>query len=206
MWGTTVVDSSFEGADLRGSALGGVEGSKRNAFLRVKFAKADLRKTVYVSCDMTGCGFADANLSQVDFQGAVFVDCVFEGELSEVTFNRLAFRGDMFPANEMRGVDFRRAELRGVEFRGLNMDDVVWPESRDHVVVSNYRAALERALIELNGHEDVPSRRLSAVLGMMRKWAGPSQRCGVVNKKDLLDAGGAETTERLLRLLEAGQN
>lgn len=143
MWGTTVVKTSFRSADLRQAALGGVDNGKRNSFREVDFTKADLRQTVYVSCDMIGCTFVDCKLSKVDFQGTVFVNCRFEGELDEVLFYRQAFRGEAFPGNEMKGVDLRRAKLRHVEFRGLNMSDV---QCRRATITSWLRTILQNSI------------------------------------------------------------
>jgi uncharacterized protein YjbI with pentapeptide repeats len=203
MWGTTIVNTSFRSADLRKAALGGVKDGKRNVFREIDFTKADLRQTVYVSCDMIGCKFSDTKLSKVDFQGTVFVNCTFEGELDEVLFYRQAFRGEAFPANHMKGVDLRRAKLRYVEFRGLDMSEVQWPEDDDHIVVENYTATLDRALDLLKGHTDVASKKLGAVLGMSRKWAGPNQQRGVLSKLELVEAGGSEAVSELLRAIGA---
>ena len=203
MWGTTIVNTSFRSADLRKAALGGVENGKRNSFRQIDFTKADLRQTVFVSCDMTDCKFNDTKLSKVDFQGTVFVNCTFEGELDEVLFYRRAFRGEAFPANEMKGVNMRRAKLKHVEFRGLDMGDVQWPEGDEHLVVENYTATLDRALDVLKGRTDIASKKLGVVLGMKRKWAGPNQRRGVLSKADLLEAGGPEAVSELLRAIGA---
>ena len=203
MWGTTVANTSFRSADLRKAALGGVEDGKRNSFRHVDFEKADLRQTAYVSCDMIACTFMDARLSKVDFQGTVFVDCAFEGELDGVLFYRHAFRGEAYPPNEMRGVDLRRARLRNVEFRGLDMSDVRWPESDDHILVDEYSATLDRALAALKGRTDMASKRLVAVLGMKRKWVGAHQKRGVLSRPDLLEAGGPAAVAELVRLLGA---
>jgi uncharacterized protein YjbI with pentapeptide repeats len=201
MWGTTIVNTSFRAADLRKAALGGVEDGKRNTFRQVDFTQADLRQTVYVSCDMIGCSFVETKLSKVDFQGTVFVNCTFEGELDEVLFYRHGFRGEAFPANEMGGVDLRRSKLRHVEFRGLDMSEVQWPEGDDHLVVDDYTATLDRALVVLKGRTDVASKKLSAVLGMKRKWAGHDQKRGVLSIPDLIEAGGREAVTDLLRAI-----
>lgn len=201
LWGSSVVETSFRGSDLREAALGGVAGERRNAFRRVDFSRADLRRTAYVSADFTDCLFAAAKLVKVDFGGSVFVDCTFVGKLEEVEFYRHAFRGEHFPPNEMRGVDFRHATLRFVEFRGLDMASVKWPEGDDHVVIENYVVTLDRAIAKLQGRDDLPSRRLSALLAVMRKWAGPNQRVGVVSKLDLIEAAGETAVAEVKKLM-----
>jgi uncharacterized protein YjbI with pentapeptide repeats len=200
IWGTTIRNCSFRGADLRGSALGGIDNGKRNSFQKVDFTKADLRRTAHGSADMTACVFINANLSKVDFQGTIFVDCTFAGELREVLFYRHAFRGEAFPPNEMKGVDFRRARFRYVEFRGLDMDDVQWPEDSDHVVVENYKVALDRMLEFVRHRSDTPAQVIASTLELDRKWAGPNQRRGVINKADLLEAGDPALVTDLLQV------
>ncbi|HWL86727.1 MAG TPA: pentapeptide repeat-containing protein, partial [Polyangiaceae bacterium] len=200
IWGTNIVDTSFRGADLRKSALGGIDGGKRNAFERVDFSEADLRQTAHVSSDMTGCQFVRTKLAKVDFQGTVFTDCLFEGTLNEVLFYRHAFRGEAFPANEMNGVDLRRTKLVHVEFRGLDMNSVAWPEDAEHVVLDDYPATLDRWLTALKARTDLPSKQLAVILGMKRKWAGPNQHRGVVSYAELRDIGGEPVVKALLDL------
>jgi uncharacterized protein YjbI with pentapeptide repeats len=201
MWRTRIADTSFCSADLRGSALGGIKSGTRNAFRGVDFTNADLRQTVHQSADMVACTFCKTNLSGVDFQGTVFVDCTFEGELSKVLFYRHAFRGEAFPPNEMKGVDLRQAKLLYVQFRGLDMDQVYWPEDGEHFLVEDYPATLDRMLAAFGARSDLGSKRVAAVLGMHRKWAGPNQRLGVVSKAELLALGGAEAVVEFLRVL-----
>jgi uncharacterized protein YjbI with pentapeptide repeats len=111
-WGMSIKNCTFRGTNLRDAALGGIDQGKRNSYRRVDFTKADLRGTAHESADVVDCIFVETNLRKVDFQGTVFVNCTFAGELDEVAFARFAFRGESFPPNEMKGVDFRRAKLR----------------------------------------------------------------------------------------------
>lgn len=200
LWGTRIAGTSFRGSDLRRSALGGVEGLKRNVFDRVDFTNADLRKTAYLSAEMLECTFASTNLSKVDFQGTVFKNCVFEGELEEVIFYRRGFRGDAFPCNEMKGVDFRRAKFRYVEFRDLDMADVIWPDDTDAVLLEDYPAVLDKMLQRLSSRSDGPARRLTAVIGTMRKWAGRNQQRGVLSKRELIELSSEREVSDLLAL------
>ncbi len=200
MWGTQASGTSFVGANLRQAALGGVDGSKRNLFRSVDFSAADLRQTSYVSAEFVGCVFRNTNLKGVDFQGSVFVDCSFEGELREVLFYREGFTGKGFPPNQMKGVDFRKASLRHVEFRGLDMDGVRWPDDSEHILIQDYVAGLDRALAALRSRSDVGAKKLAASLAICRKWVGPHQRQGVLNKRDLDEAGGPGAAEEIARL------
>jgi hypothetical protein len=199
MWGTTVRDTEFRGTNLRESALGGIENGKRNSFIRVSFDEADLRGTTYTSCDMLKSKFLRCNLAKVDFNGAVFSDCVFEGQLDAVIFHDRAFRGEAYPANEMANVDFRKASFRHVEFRGLDVDTVRWPEDDNHVLIQDYKATLERGLALIKDRTDVEARGLRRALEIRLKWAGPRQEQGVLNKLDLVRAAGPELASEFLR-------
>ena len=145
IWASTIRDCTFCDADLRESGLGlaTIEGplsGKRNRFINVEFAKADLRNTVYVAAAFEQCSFRFTKLVNILFGTSTFKDCSFEGELREVRFWRsdLSVRGfptDVFPPNEMIDVDFSRATLRDVEFRGLTLDRVRLPNDPDHIIL-----------------------------------------------------------------------
>lgn len=202
LWTTTVSETNFSSADLRRSALGGVQDGRRNTFRKVEFTNADLRQTSYVAAEFVGCTFKDTRLDKVDFQTSTFTECKFEGELREVLFYRRGFKGEAFPVNEMTDVDFSRAELRWVEFRGLDMETVRFPEDDDHFIVDDYPRVLDRLLETVKGRNDVASKRLTAVLSNRRKWVGAKQQRGVFNKNDLLEIGGEEGLRRVLEIVE----
>src|SRR5882672_8958715 len=188
MWGTRIADTSFRGADLREAALGGIEEGRRNAFVRVDLSKANLRGTVHKSSDMNQCTFD--GITGVDFQGTVFANCTFVGELNDVLFYRHAFRGEAYPPNEMKGAEFRGTTLRHVGFRGLDMSDVKWPTSSDHLVLTDYVLTLERMQRRLSARTDEMSRRLGVLIAHNLKWAGPNQREGVINIRDWSEVCG----------------
>ncbi len=202
MWGTTISDTSFDSADLRSAALGGVQNGKRNQFRKVNFSGADLRDTGYEAAEFVACTFKNTKLDKVDFQTTVFKDCVFEGELCEVLFYRTGFRGEKYPPNEMKGVDFSRAKLRFVEFRGLDLEDVRLPVDDDHILLKPYRDILERLIQTFAGKTDKVSKALTGNFQFKLKWAGPRQVQGVVNKNDLLEVGGEEALQRVLEVLK----
>lgn len=202
-WGTTFSNISFCSADLRNSALGGVQEGKINQFEKVDFSGADLRQTAYRSARFANCLFKNTRLDKVNFHGSIFIDCRFEGELREVCFNRTAFGTDGLRPNEMLRVNFSNANLRWVEFRGLDMSDVRFPNDPDHILVTQYAEALEELLLLLRERSDMPSKKLAACIEVFLKWAGPKQRQGVLNKKDLLEAGGDEGLRFVLGVLEA---
>ena len=201
MWGTAISRSSFRSADLRRSALGGIDKCKRNSFHQIDFTYADLRQTAHSSADFVECVFRDANLTKVDFQGSVFVDCTFQGVLDQVLFYRQAFRGEQFPANQMRGVDFREAQFHFVEFRRLDMTDVRWPDDDQHILVNDYKRSLGRVLEGLDPCSSVASKKLAALLKSNLKWAGPNQLHGVISKRVLIEFGGQEALNDFIRLM-----
>ncbi|MBL8609922.1 MAG: pentapeptide repeat-containing protein [Myxococcales bacterium] len=199
MWGTTVSSCAFRQADLRGSALGGVDGAKRNAFLNIDFSGADLRRTVYMSAEMNGCMFASANIDNVNFEGTSFVNCVFQGRVRGVQFGRHSFRGESLPPNEMKNVDFRNASLRHTEFRGLDLEDVLWPTDEEHFVVDGFREVLDGLIGLWSARGDDAAKRLAAYFRVVRKWIGQSQRVGVVSRKDVVELGGEGAVDDFLR-------
>jgi uncharacterized protein YjbI with pentapeptide repeats len=203
VWKTEFVRCSFRAADLRSSALGPVQDNRQNRFVSVDFTGTDLRRTSYQSAVFTGCAFRNAQLDKVDFQGSCFKDCVFEGELRETLFYNLGFRQEHLPPNQMAHVDFSRASLHSVEFRRLDMAEVKWPADDRHVIIEDYPATLDRMLARLSQKDDPASRGLRAYLGVLRKWAGPRQRCGVVNLHEISDLLGDKGGEIFLTTLRA---
>jgi uncharacterized protein YjbI with pentapeptide repeats len=201
LWSTKTSDSSFRGANLRKAALGAVQDGRRNSFSNVDFTQTDLRQTAYTAASFDRCVFHHAKLEKIDFQTSTFSECQFEGELLRVLFYRRAFKGEAFPANEMIKVDFRRAKLRYVEFRGLSLERVLLPSDDDHVVIKNYPVALDRVIAALQQRSDLPSRKLVAYLGVLRKWAAPNQVQGVLNKEDLAEVAGMEGMNSVCELL-----
>lgn len=201
LWGTTISDTTFKAADLRRAALGGVREGKRNTYRRVDFAAADLRQIACTAAEFVECTFKDTRLSKIDFQTSSFSNCSFEGELREVLFYRKGFDSESLPPNNMVGVDFTRAKLRFVEFRGLDLEDVRFPADQDHIVLNDYPKTLDRLIQVFEAQSDVASKKLTAYLRVLRKWAGPKQRRGIVNKYDLIELVGDGGLKRFLQVL-----
>jgi hypothetical protein len=101
----------------------------------------------------------------------------------------------------MVGVDFTRAKLRFVEFRGLDLEDVRFPADQDHIVLNDYPKTLDRLIQVFEAQSDVASKKLTAYLRVLRKWAGPKQRRGIVNKYDLIELVGDGGLKRFLQVL-----
>jgi hypothetical protein len=53
----------------------------------------------------------------------------------------------------------------------------------------------------LQQRSDLPSRKLVAYLGILRKWAAPNQVQGVLNKEDLAEVAGIEGMNSVCELL-----
>jgi uncharacterized protein YjbI with pentapeptide repeats len=207
---TTIHESSFRQANLRGIALGaasvtGPVAGRRNSFAGVDFSGADLRDTIYVAASFEHCNFSYAKLVNIKFGTSTFSDCKFAGELRQVQFWRsdLFARGfavDAFPPNEMANVDFSRAVLRDVEFRGLTLDRVCFPGDTKHLVIRDFPNVLDRLIDALARQGDETARLLKVFLGAYRKWTVPGA-IGVLNKQDLLEAG-PDAVERVVGLLD----
>ena len=201
VWTTTFTECSFKGANLKKSALGGVQNGKRNIYSGVNFSGSDLRETVYKAAAFERCVFRDAKLVKIDFQTSTFNDCVFEGELRDVLFYRRGFEGEAFPPNEMANVDFSRAKLHDVGFRGLALDQVKLPQDADHIVIRNVAATLDKLIAALKPQGDTTAKQLIAFLNIDRKWIAPNQAQGVINSQDLAETIGVDGVNRLRELL-----
>jgi uncharacterized protein YjbI with pentapeptide repeats len=198
MWSMSIRDTSFKGADLRNSALGGVQDGTRNVFVGIDFTDADMRGTVYKAAAFDRCLFRNSRLVKIDFQTSTFTNCRFEGELNDVLFYRRGFRGETFPANEMLNVDFTGATLHDVGFRGLVLDRVQFPSDDEHVVIKDFASALDRMTETFTHLGDATAKKLIAFVRMHRKWAVPNQVQGVVNITDLREVVGEEGVARFL--------
>lgn len=138
---------SFTGADLRDSAWGqyGVAGPDVS---RTDFTGADLRHSHHSHPSFTDCRFVRTRMEQIDFRGARFQACTFEGR-----FVDLRFRGrfdDPDPAvaalvNPMREVDFSQAELVNCAFLGIDLRNVRLPIA-GYLHIPRPRIAFSRAL------------------------------------------------------------
>jgi Pentapeptide repeats (9 copies) len=199
VWSSSFADCTFVKANLRNCMLGGVEDTLRTKYLRVDFSRADIRSTSYEAAAFEGCAFRSTQLSGVDFESSTFKDCVFEGEIRDVVFWRHGFEGERHPPNQMINVNFRRAQLHAVSFRGLTMDKVMFPEDKDHVVIDDCPAVLERLVSILLKQGDKTARSLVFYLEMDREWLPPRAR-RVVNLQDLNEFGGREVVDLFVEL------
>jgi uncharacterized protein YjbI with pentapeptide repeats len=194
MFGTHVSECSFRRVDLRDTALGGLDGLKRNAFERVDFTKADLRGSAHGSADFRHCDFSRAKLKKVDFRGDVFEDCRFAGLLDEVTFARFCFthRDKPLPPNEMTRVDMRDAVLRWVSFQDQDLRTALLPDDDDHIVLEQAPRVLAAVAAHFAASASESDRRWSGFFEGIRAHVGSGSRT-VFHRKDLLKVGGEET-------------
>lgn len=202
VFNSQVADTTFRGANLRTASLGAAKWTSRNSYINVDFSEADMRGTAYSSAEFVGCVFRNTKLDKVNFQGSSFIDCVFEGELNEVIFNRKGFDAPRVAPNEMKRVDFSRAELKTVEFRELNLEDVIFPENDKHIIVNNYIETLDRILEKLNSCTDLSSKAAAGYIGVYRRWAGSNQKRGIFHKDELMKDLSADTVGLILETIE----
>jgi uncharacterized protein YjbI with pentapeptide repeats len=201
VWGTRFRNVSFRSTYLRYAALGGVDEGKRNSFHNVDFTLADMRRTAWDAAEFVNCTFKDTKLNDVDFDTSTFTDCTFEGELREVTFNRVGFRGEAYPPNEMKGVDFSGANLRDCTFRGLELKHVRF-SAENQLVISQFPEALARLRNFFGKRTDLGSQQMTVVIEHDQKWLAPGQEVGVLGKDDIRETIGEEGLQTVIKLIE----
>lgn len=196
MWATHIENCSFKKADLRGSGLGGIMDERRNCFRGVDFSEADMRQTAWSSASLEHCLFRDTCLAGINFWGTAFSHCTFEGEVRDVIFNRHMFKREDLPANTMDHIDFSKARLRFVEFRRLKLDRVTFPHDSEHLVLTDYRRVLGRAIERLREFDEPTAKKLVFFLSGGFKWTLEDQAQGVLNMEDIKELG--ESAPQLL--------
>jgi uncharacterized protein YjbI with pentapeptide repeats len=188
VWGSSFQDCSFRKADLRDAALGGLIEKRHSIFENTQFTGADLRGSTYISAVFDQCGFENAKLNKVDFDGSRFIRCRFAGELRETSFADVAFDHEELEPNRMVGVDFSKAALRWVAFRRLDLSGALLPQDQEHVVFADFREFLTRALKWLEPRRDLDARKIRAVLEVCLRHA-PKKGVGLLNRLDFREEG-----------------
>ncbi len=202
LWSCTVLDTSFEAANLKAAALGGIQDGKRNKYLNVDFTSTDMREIACSAAIFEKCTFRNAILAKIDFDSSMFSDCLFEGELRDVIFNRHGFNGKGLEPNEMTEVDFTRAKLRHVAFRGLSLATVKLPNDSDHIVINDYTNVLHSLLGRIQLQSKAIDAKIASYLKIRLRSSIPNQAQGVLNMLDLAEIAGEEAPGRLRKLLE----
>ena len=159
-------EMSFHNADLRDSHWG-KGGSLGPVVQAADFEAADFRGSTFTHPLFRNCRFVNARLKSVDFFGAAFEDCVFQGVLDDVWFH--GWDQDRRFVNAMKNVDFSGAELIDVGFSdGIDLTTCRFPE-RGYLRIAHPRRAFKRALeivmTEWRGSEKETGRKyLQAML------------------------------------------
>lgn len=201
-----ITGTSFVRADLRDAGLGLWHEGRGNVYRFVDFSQADMRDSISTSADYIDCDFSYARLDKVEFDSSGFIRCRFAGEVREVIFYDRGFKSPKPNPNPMEDVDFSKAQLRWCAFRRLNLDRVLLPRDRHHLIVRNYRCVLEKAIAELEDHQSLTGRGLKRVLENDLKWIGPQQEIGVFNDLDFLEAWGPEGQQFATELLRRAED
>ncbi len=201
IWGTSIIGSSFNATNLRGSGLGSDQWSSLNRFVDNDYTKTDLRDCAFFKAIFTDCRFTDAKLKEVDFSGSIFTRCVFKGLLDEVIFQQYSAKGEPFPPNEMLDVDFSDATLENVEFRWLDMGKVIWPKGPEHIIIHDYKNKLSEILDHLKNRNDLQTRTVHAIIEQQLERAGNNQKTGYFNLQILDGYGNPELTREIVALI-----
>jgi uncharacterized protein YjbI with pentapeptide repeats len=194
-------------------------------FTNCVFHETDLRGTSHTFTLYRNVTFESANLDEVDFDGARFENCKFEGKLKWVEFrgsSRTAVKGlfvrkhidtsQQFP-NRMVNVDFSSAQLIGVNFSGVDLSTCKFPDDGRHVIVREQNRVLTKvrqtvAKTWSGGERDVALRFLDAgYLSVERSFGGfltaekTKQPIDVINLDDLIELSGESAGRCLFDLI-----
>jgi hypothetical protein len=80
---------------------------------------------------------------------------------------------------------------------------VRFPSDSNHIVIENFPDVLDWLLKATDGKTDRTSRRVRTHANFWRKWLGPKQRRGVMNKTDLLEWLGEEGLRSVLEAVRS---
>lgn len=182
LWDVEVSDSSFEGADLRDSALG--TGRFEGAVVRwtdVVFDRADLRHSHFTEARLHRVSFRGTKLRSSGFQECDLESVVFEGILTSVRFEATSDRTGQ-AEHWMRDVDFRRADLRSGFFAGYRMEDVRLAD--DVLLVTDVPGIIDAAVSLAQDEDDVVRFLVESKRGLV-ELLGRTTWDMVVVSKDL---------------------
>jgi uncharacterized protein YjbI with pentapeptide repeats len=153
LWRSAISDSSFKGADLKGSALGAWSDGKGNVYRNVSFAGSNLDRSGTSAAVYEDCDFSGAKLDRINFWQSSLVRCRFAGEVRDVIFEGRRMGEGKPDPNPMIDVDFSEAKFDGCEFRGVSFDRVLLPSDPDLVLISDAQQ-VDRALAALQSQAD----------------------------------------------------
>ena len=194
LFGGTVSESRFSGADLRSLTADGT------TFRATTFERADLRRATIANVTFEDVVFDHANLRDVEFPDSRFVRCRFAGRLDGTMF------GEAGPEDALDGTDFGDAELVLVRFRRLNLAGIVPPRHPDNLVIRNIGCVVDRLEAEIAATPDHPIAWMTYSRLEWRK-TGAAQTLGIFHRAELSPtddpADAQPAIDALLRLERA---
>jgi len=204
LWNSQVSDSSFERADMTGSAIGtGERGANGvNRWHRVSFDRADLKRAVVSECDFVDCTFRNTKLKSVKFNYATFDGVKFEGLLDGVLFEARKFSDTRDPG-PLKDVDFRGVLFRNCEMRAYKFENVQFDHEPGLRVIVDYARVGTRALKMAAVSTDPIEQQVSGTIQHSLKLYSEGDTIYV--PADFVSAVGIECAETLDRLYDRAQ-
>ena len=195
-WDANISDCEFVACDMTDAAFGGVDMNRPrpNRYSNVIFQGCDFRGSAH-SCEAyDSCSFINCRLEHIDFEGAVFSDCIFEGKLQDVMFKARSAACGPIRTNRLSGCDFRRTELVACAFVNIDLNPDLLPNSEDLIVLWNGPADWAKwgEQISAAQHEG-----RSLFLKHVTKDSGAPT---VTNRSLLLSAFSTEEVEMLVKI------
>ena len=68
-------------------------------------------------------------------------------------------------------------------------------------LIASHKPTLDRLLGVFADRNDTAAKAMAAYLGVYRKWAGPNQEVGILNKRELVEIGGEAMLADVMRQL-----
>jgi uncharacterized protein YjbI with pentapeptide repeats len=199
-WDTQVEGCSFTDCNLRDAALGGTGFWKRrrNRFCGSTFLKCDLRGSAHSSETYRDCRFIECRLDGVDFLGAVFSNCTFEGKLDAVVFRSIDPTWASPEKNRLEGCDFTKAKLVSCQFLNIDMDLAVLPADEDLIILHHGPHDWMKWGQSIGAHLD------EGLQWFVEEMMGNSGTPTVVNRSDLEIAFSADQIKTLETISATG--
>ncbi len=185
VWGTRIERSSFQGADLRDSALAADDKYGVTSWIDVDFSAAKLNGSAFTRGHLERCRFAAPGLRGVHWVGNRLVDVSFSGLMSRCKVDQRHLTPGRLPPVTQR-LDFSEAVFDDISFDGLHSSDLALPEGRRMLIVDHMPDAAVEALGRLEGDDALPARRVRAVLkGRLKAWRDDESQM-IIDLEDLL--------------------
>lgn len=130
---TDFINCIFKKSDLSNSYLNQNFKSNSGSFTNVQFIRSNLSKCGFSFPLISDCEFIDCRISETNFDGSLFENCLFKGKIESAWF-----RG--FPENVHKSVmeiiigrtkDNRKNAMVNVDFSNCILDDVIFENELD---------------------------------------------------------------------------